>query len=115
MSYHYDVKLTEAERGEELEAILARGNHKSATVETVHVSALLAKDVTHGFSVPIPMDVIRLIPGAAVQPLGMVVQQTLDEHGEPKVKRRLTQDLSFSSSPAPAPPRSINKRVDMSR
>jgi hypothetical protein len=115
MSYHYDVKLTEAERVEELEAILARGNHKSATVETVHVSALLAKDVTHGFSVPIPMDVIRLIPGAAVQPLGMVVQQTLDEHGEPKVKRRLTQDLSFSSSPAPAPSRSINKRIDMSR
>jgi hypothetical protein len=114
MSYFYKVKLTEKERAEELEAILERGNHKSAKIESSHVSNLLAKDVTHGFSVPIPLDVIRLIVGAAVQPLGMVVQQTLDEAGKPKVKLRLTQDLSFSSTPHPAPPRSINKRVDMS-
>jgi hypothetical protein len=114
MSYFYKVKLTEEERAEELEAILSRGNHKSATVESHHVSNLLAKDVTHGFSVPIPIDIIRLIVGASVQPLGMVVQQTLDEDGKPKVKLRLTQDLSFSSNPHPAPPRSINKRVDMS-
>ena len=113
MSYYYKVDLSETERVEELDALLARGNHKSATVEGRHVAALLAKDVTHGFSVPIPINIIRLIPGAAVQPLGMVVQQTLDENGKPKVKRRLTQDLSFSSNPHPAPPRSINKRVDM--
>jgi len=113
MSYYYKAELSEAERVEELDALLARGNHKSATEAGKHVTALLEKDVTHGFSVPIPIDIIRLIPGAAVQPLGMVVQQTLDEKGEPKVKRRLTQDLSFSSNPHPAPPRSINKRVDM--
>ena len=57
--YFYKVKLTEEERAEELEAILARGNHESAKVESNHVSNLLAKDVTHGFSVPIPIDVIR--------------------------------------------------------
>jgi hypothetical protein len=113
MSYYYKVELSEAERVKELDALLARGNHKSATGDGDHVTALLEKDVTHGFSVPIPIDIIRLIPGAAVQPLGMVVQQTLDENGKPKVKRRLTQDLSFSSNPHPAPPRSINKRVDM--
>ena len=114
MSYYYKVELSEAERVDELDALLARGNHKSATGEGIHVTALLEKDVTHGFSVPIPIDIIRLIPGAAVQPLGIVVQQTLDdESGRPKVKCRLTQDLSFSSNPHPAPPRSINKQVDM--
>ena len=48
MSYHYKVKLSKAEWVEELEAILARGNHKSATVKSAHVSTLLTKDVTHG-------------------------------------------------------------------
>ena len=114
MSYFYKVELTEAERVDELNAILQRGNHKSATNESKQVSLLLEKDVTHGFSVPVPVDTIRLIPGAAVQPLGMAVQQTLDENGEPKTKFRLTQDLSFSSAQPPAPPRSINKRIDMS-
>ena len=51
MSYHYKVELSEAERTEELAAILARGNHKSATAESAQVLLLLTKDVTHGFSV----------------------------------------------------------------
>lgn len=66
MSFHFKSRLTEAEREEEVEAILARGNHKSATTEADQVSLLLAKDVTHGFSVPIPVDTIRLLTGAAV-------------------------------------------------
>ena len=115
MSYHYKTHLSESERQEELEAILARGNHKSATTEAAYVSDLLAKDVIHGFSVPIPLDTIRLINGAAVQPLGIAIQKTLDEWGTPKVKRRLTQDLTFSSQPPPALPRSINSRIDMTQ
>lgn len=101
MSYHFKSRLTEAEREEELKAILARGNHKSATTEADQVSLLLAKDVTHGFSVPIPVDTIRLLMGAAVQPLGIATQTTIDEEGHPKVKFRLTQDLTYL---APRPP-----------
>ena len=45
----------------------------------------------------------------------MAIQQTLDEFGEPKVKFRLTQDLTYSSVPPPAPARSINSRIDMAQ
>ena len=113
MSYHYKVELSEAERTEELAAILARGNHKSATAESAQVLLLLTKDVTHGFSVPIPVGSITRILGAAVQPLGMATQMSVDNQGNPKVKFRLTQDLTFSSEPPPAPPRSINGRIQM--
>ena len=101
MSYHSKVELTEAERAEELNDMLIRGNHKSVTAESERVSALLAKDVTHGFSICLPTDTIRLILGAAVQPLGIVAQVSLDEFGNPKSNHRLTQDLTFSI-PRPA-------------
>ncbi|KAI2513078.1 hypothetical protein MHU86_1370 [Fragilaria crotonensis] len=113
MSYHFNTVLTPEEEKAELDAILARGNHKSATADLKQVSLLLAKDVTHGFSVPIPIGIIHQILGAAVQPLGMATQQTLGDDGKPKAKNRLTQDLTFSSQPPPAPPRSINSRIDM--
>ena len=74
MSYYFTVELTETERAAELEALIQRGNHKSATTENTQVSLLLEKDVTHAFSVPVPVDTVRLIPGAAVQPLRMAVQ-----------------------------------------
>jgi hypothetical protein len=38
----------------ELKAIIARGNHKSAESRQEDVSKALAKDVTHGFLMPIP-------------------------------------------------------------
>ena len=96
MSYHSKVELTEAERTEELNNMLIRGNHKSVTAESERVSALLAKAVTHGFSICLPTDTIRLILGAAVQSLGIVAQVSLDEFDNPKIKHRLTQDLTFS-------------------
>jgi hypothetical protein len=52
MSYHYKVELSEDERKEKLAAILAQGNHKSATAKGDQVLLLLSMDVTHGFSVP---------------------------------------------------------------
>ena len=76
------------------------------------MSKLLNKDVTHGFAVLIPKSFVPEIPGAAVQPLGMAKQWTLDEAGERMIKFRITQDLSFSSNRI-GPPVSINSRVDM--
>ena len=113
MSYHYKVVLLEDERKEELAAILARGNHMSATAKGDQVLLLLSKDVTHGFSAPIPVETICLIPGAAVQSMGMATQLTMDNQGKPKEKFRLTQDLTFLSEPLPTPPRSINGRIVM--
>ena len=113
MSYVFKRELDPATKSAELQNLLARGNHKSATDFPLEVGTLLEKDVSHGFVIPIPISAVSSIPGAAVQPLGLAQQWTLDEEGRRKTKFRLTQDLSFSSS-KDGPSRSINDRIDMS-
>jgi hypothetical protein len=74
------------------------------------VTRLLAKDVTHGFSMPFSLDIVTLIPGALAQPLRMAKQVTLNDAGERIPKYRLTQDLSFSFSQEDC---LVNDRIDM--
>ena len=112
MHYVFDRELSPTERTNEVSAMLARGNHKSAQAEPEHVGKLLAKDILHGFSIPLPINVVTRIPGAMVQPLGLAQQWTVNPEGERVIKYRLTQDLSFSTSRAAAPT-SINARVNM--
>ena len=96
-----------------MESLIERGNHKSANDELARVKTLLAKDVVHGFSIPLPAELVRKLPGTAVQPLGIVAQWTVQpEDGTREIKHRLTQDLSFSCNKS-GPERSINSRVDM--
>ncbi len=112
MEFVFDRELSPKERSGEVTAMLARGNHKSAKVEQERVGELLAKDVIHEFTIPLPVGVVKLIPGAMVQPLGRVQQWTVDQDGSRKAKSRLTQDLSFFTDPK-LRPTSINSRVDM--
>ena len=72
MDYVFTRELSETERGCEVRAMLARGNHKSAEDKQEQVRKLIAKDVIHGFTIPIPLGVVTSIPGAMVQPLGLV-------------------------------------------
>ncbi len=110
MDFRFNRTLRETERITELEQILSRGNHKSAEDEPDAVARLLAKDVTHGFSMPLSLDIVKLIPGALAQPLGMAKQVTLNDAGERIPKYRLTQDLSFSLSQEDC---LVNDRIDM--
>ena len=112
MSYVFSSEMDAITKSTELEKILQRGNHKSAQESPSRVTELLAKDVKHGFVIPIPTEIITSIPGAAVQPLGLARQWTIDEEGNRLEKFRLTQDLSFSSSRS-GPQVSINSRIDM--
>ncbi|KAI2498101.1 hypothetical protein MHU86_16411 [Fragilaria crotonensis] len=112
MEYVFTRELSETERKDEVGAMLARGNHKSAQSEQDQVGKLISKDVLHGFTIPIPVETVVLIPGAMVQPLGLVQQWTVAPDGERVIKYRLTQDLSFSTDKK-APTVSINSRVDM--
>ena len=112
MQYVFERELSPEERVDEVAAMLSRGNHKSAQTEPQRVGELLAKDVTHGFTIPLPIAVVELIPGSLVQPLGLVQQWTVDHDGKRKAKFRLTQDLSFSTD-RKAKPTSINSRVNM--
>jgi hypothetical protein len=110
MDYRYSEELTEDERMAEVSQMTERGNHQSAENEPERVKLLLGKDVTHGFSLPVPLATIPSIPGALVQPFRMTVQWTLDDKGSRVPKYRLLQDLSFSLSKENA---SVNSRIDM--
>jgi hypothetical protein len=74
MQYGFERELTPDERSDEVEAMLARGNHKSAQVEQAKVGGLLAKDITHGLTTPLPISMVRRIPGAMIQLLGLAHQ-----------------------------------------
>jgi hypothetical protein len=112
MDYRFKTELPESERLLELAQMLERGNHKSSEAEPDIVNRLLLKDVTHGFSIPIPPHIVPRIVGALVQPFGLAKQFTLTELGERVVKYRLTQDLSFSLSQEHC---SVNSRIDMTK
>ncbi len=94
----------------DLEAAIARGNHKSAKENLDQVRKLLGKDVAHGFAIPLSLQAIRSIPNAQVQPIGMVRQWSLDEDGTRIEKLRLTHDASFPPRPGST---SINDRIDL--
>ena len=102
MEYVLSRELSEVERMGEVKAMLVRVNHKSA-----QVGRLITKDVLHGFTIPIPVGIVELIPGAMVEPLGLAKQFTIGPDGERVIKYRLTQGLSFSSDKT-VDPMSIN-------
>ena len=112
MPYVFLTELDQATKSDELKTLVLRGNHKSAKDFPTEVGELLRKDVLHGFSIPLPIETVYQIPGAAVQPLGIAQQRTTDDEGNRKAKFRLTQDLSFASKKWTVPV-SINSRIDM--
>jgi hypothetical protein len=112
MDYWFNTDLSESDRLLKLTQMLKHGNHKSSEAEPEIINRLLLKDVTHGFSIPIPPETVSLIDGALVQPFGLAQEFTLTKLGERVVKYRLTQDLSFSLSQEAC---SVNSRIDMAR
>lgn len=112
LDYHYTTKLSDEQRALELEAQLSYGNHRSARADSNRVTELLARDVKHGFAIPLPVESIKLMKGAAVQPCGIVKQFSLEADGSRSLKARLTHDLSHSLTREDA---SVNSRIDMSR
>jgi hypothetical protein len=102
--------LSEDERRAEVEAMIHRGNHKSVQEDSEAVEKLLAKDVLHGFSLPVDPSIVPRLPGAMVQPAGVVKQFSLQGDWSRSMKRRLTQDLTF---PLTFNEASVNNRIDM--
>ena len=115
MDYHFQdgQELAETERLAEMAGQLQRGNHKSVSQALDRVKELLAKDVTHGFTIPLPVECAPQIKGGMIQPLGVVKQSSLNEHNEIVNKFRLTQDLSFSLDTEKD--LSVNGRINLQR
>jgi hypothetical protein len=74
MPHRYSKAITKTERETEVLAMLVRGNHKSAQDKPVIMQQLLSKDVVHGFSMVIPIELVPLILNAMVQPVGLAKQ-----------------------------------------
>ena len=113
MSSIFQREISREEQRATTATMISRGNHKSAQIETTEVTWLLAKDVLHGFSIPLPISSILSIPNAGVQPLGLVSQWTVGADGKRVRKHRITQDLTFCCNDNGSP-NLINRRIDMS-
>ena len=94
-------------RLQDIQDAIKRGNHKSAIANSDLIKAMMTTEVENGYALPIPIDVIPQIPHAAVAPLGLVFQDTIDESGNVKEKARATHDQSFAFSSK----LSVNDRV----
>ena len=102
--------ISEEERKTDLEYMLKRGNHKSASDPENEPTLIqnYKKEVLHGWMLPVTLECIPKIKGASVIPVGVAPQFTIDANGDRQVKRRTTHDASFANQHSS----SINDRMD---
>ena len=100
-------ELSEDERKQDIDDALTFGNHKGASQKPELLKKLIGKDVKYGYSLPIPLDSVRLIPGICMAPMNIMAQNTIDEFGRIVPKDRLTHDQSWKWSSGT----SVNSRV----
>ena len=101
--------LSETDQTTLIATALAYGNHKSATKNAAELLAMLRKEVSKGWHLPLPINWLHEIPGLVLGPLGLVEQTTIDEDGNNIAKLRMTHDQSFAYDLELIP--SINKWV----
>jgi hypothetical protein len=70
------------------------GNHKGASAKPELSIKLIGKDVEHGYSIPIPLDSIKQIPGLEMVPMIIMAQNTIDETGR-LIQKRLNHNWSW--------------------
>jgi hypothetical protein len=68
---------------------------------------IIDNDISHGFTLPLPKDLLFSIPKASQAPLGCVNRDTINKRGEKTKKFRMTHDQSFVGSSL----HSVNERV----
>jgi hypothetical protein len=78
-----------------LKVALLRGSHKSAKTDEVGLAALLIDDVKRGYTLPLPLDQVRNIPGRSLQPMG-ILPFKVNEQNTIVSKKGLTHDSTFA-------------------
>ena len=99
--------ISKEERLLDLEFHLSRGNHKSAIKNDEALSKIIDNDISKGYALPLPLDIIKSIPNSSLAPLGCIDQDTINERGECTQKFRMTHDQSFAGPSS----HSVNGRV----
>jgi hypothetical protein len=72
-------EIADADRIADVNANLARGNHKSAQGHEAKLIDMLKEEVERGWQLPLPRSAALMIKGCKVAPLGIVAQTTIDE------------------------------------
>jgi hypothetical protein len=104
-------KQTPEEQQSELRNIMDYGNHKSAQKGAAIVLDKLEDEIKKGWQIPITTDSLHEIPDAAVGPVGLADQLTIDEKGNVIPTKRLTHDQSYDVNKKS----SVNHRVDFDK
>ena len=68
--------------------MIKKGNHKSAEIPQINAQTLqknYTKEVERGWMLPIPKSCLKKLKGAAVIPVGVATQFTIDDKGNRKI------------------------------
>jgi len=97
--YKLEKIVDETTRKNDLNAMIERGNHKSATKSTNQkvLEKAFRKEVEKGWSIPITIKALKRIKNLVVIPLGVADQISINEKGQRIPKKRVTHDASFLS------------------
>ena len=99
--------INEAPRLSRLKAMIKRGNHPiRANQGRQELHNFIMKELAHGWILPVPIDIMHMIPEAEVCPIHLVTQDTIDDEGNAIVKYRPCHDLTFS-------PRDMNENLSV--
>jgi hypothetical protein len=103
------VEISKEEQAQDSVDAVTFGNQKGALGKPELLKKVFGKDVKYGYTILIPLDRVRLIPGLEMAPLPMNImpQYTIDELGQIIPKDRLTHDQSWKWSLGT----SVNSRV----
>jgi hypothetical protein len=89
------LPISQDQRDIDLKFHRDRGNHKSAQKHDSILAKIIKDDVEKGFALPLPVEVLNLLPNASLAPLGCHEQETINELGECIPKFHMTHDQSF--------------------
>ncbi len=103
------VEFSENEQQQDLVNTLTFGNHKGASQKPV-IKKLIAKGI-NGYSLPVHLSSIQLIPGLVMAPMNMMAQNTIDKFEQKIPKDRLTHDQSWKWSSGTSVNRCVQKEL----
>ena len=100
--------INENDRRADIVSAMKYGNHKSVLRNQVSFTQQTVDEIEQGWALPLPPKFAFTLQDAEVAPHGLVLQNTITEHGEIVEKDRITHDQSY---PGSSSKESINSRV----
>ena len=71
-------EISEEERVNNLNKVPTFGNHKGTLAKPELLLKLIGKDGKYKYSIPIPLNSVKLIPGLEMAPMNIMAQNMID-------------------------------------